>query len=176
MFKIIHPPQLQRDGGRAEGDSRVPNLADSTAQMREWQTGTNVISSTVRPPMLRIGSKTLVVEHRDEVFSRIATDLSKMGVRVKRAVSAADAASMLAALSPQLVIANCELPDESGWLMVAKWQLTRQPRRVWMYASWPNAYDATWLGFTKVERLVYYRGDLWELTDLIGTHLAKSLR
>lgn len=164
MFKIIHPSQL-----------RPPRSAAATAPMRDCRAQTAIISSTVRTIMLRLGFETLVVEHRDEVFARIASDLRQMGARVTRAVSAAEAASLLATFSPDLVIANCELPDESGWLMVAKWQLTRRPRRVWMYASCPTGYDATWLGFTKVERIVYYRGDLWQLAELIGTHLEESL-
>lgn len=175
MFKIVQPPQFQRAEHRGEDGGRVTKLAVVTAQMQDWEMQAAVISSTVRPTMLRVGFKTLVVEHRDEVFARIASDLSKMKARVARAVSATDAASMVASLSPDLVVANCELPDESGWLMVAKWQITRRPWRVWMYANYPNRYDAAWLGFSKVERIVYYRGDLWQLTELIGTHLEESL-
>lgn len=101
----------------------------------------------------------LIVEHRDELFANVATALTAKGVQIARAASAAEATERLQSTSPDLTLANCDQPDESAWLMVSKWCLTRASKRVWLYQAWPAPFDQDWVDFTNVERLLYYRDD-----------------
>ena len=117
-------------------------------------------------------SVVLVVEHRDEFFGSLASDLKSEGFRVERAANAAEAAHRLRDTIPDLILANCELPDESGWLMVSKWCLTRTPKRVWLYQAWPAAFDQDWVELTKVEQILYYGEAVRTLADQIREQLA----
>lgn len=115
-------------------------------------------------------SVVLVVEHRDDFFGSLASDLKSEGFRVERAASA-DSAHRLRGTIPDLILANCELPDESGWLMVSKWCLTRTPKRVWLYQAWPAAFDQDWVELTKVEQILYYGESVCTLADQIREQL-----
>lgn len=117
-------------------------------------------------------SVVLVVEHRDDFFGSLASDLKSEGFRVERAASAADTAHRLRDTIPDLILANCELPDESGWLMVSKWCLTKTPKRVWLYQAWPAAFDQDWVELTKVEQILYYGETVRTLADQIREQLA----
>lgn len=110
----------------------------------------------------------LIVEQRAEVFARLASDLTSRGFFVERAETAHEACAKFSRTAADLILANRELsPDESGWLLVSKWALGREGRRVWLYTAWPTAFDDNWAAFTKVEQLLYYGGDLWQLSDRV---------
>lgn len=117
-------------------------------------------------------STVLIVEHRDEFFAGLASVLASEGLCVKRAATADEATQNLCEGIPDLILANCELPDESGWLMASKWCLTRQPKRVWLYQAWPAVFDQDWVELTKVERILYYEGDLLGLAEQVRSQLA----
>ncbi|NOY29835.1 MAG: response regulator [Planctomycetes bacterium] len=82
----------------------------------------------------------LLVEYRDEVFTRIATDLTKLGIRVIRAKAAIEAMRLFGKYKPQLVVANTDLPGQSGWLLTAKIRLLKSDASVWLYHGWPRNY------------------------------------
>ncbi|MBX9792217.1 MAG: hypothetical protein K2Y37_25115 [Pirellulales bacterium] len=115
----------------------------------------------------------LIVESRDEVFGRLAADLALCGLAIERAETSREAYAQLASRDADLVLANREFStDESGWLLVSKWALDNKHRRIWLYTAWPTAFDEHWRTFTKVERLLYYGGDVWLLSELILAQLA----
>ena len=62
----------------------------------------------------------LVVEYRDTVYHRLASDLDHAGLRVMRVYCASEGIIQYSMFRPDLVIANVELPDQSGWLLTAK--------------------------------------------------------
>ena len=117
----------------------------------------------------------LFVEHRDEFFANLAAVLKAKGCQVERAASAAEATERLRGKSPDLILANCDLPDESAWLMVSKWCLTRVQKRVWLYQAWSAPFDQDWVDLTNVERLLYYRDDGRALADEVLHQLGRRI-
>jgi hypothetical protein len=118
----------------------------------------------------------LLVDYRDEVFARVAADLQTQGVRTARAATAADASEYYFRSAVDLVIANRELPDGSGWLMASKWCLARRPPRVWLYTPWPSPTDPPWARLARVEQVIYYGGDLFRLASRLTALLARTAR
>ncbi len=109
----------------------------------------------------------LLVEFRDEVFIRIATDLAQTGMRVIRACSATEALELAVATRPALILANVDQPDQSGWLLTAKLRIIDPRVRVWLYQPRSSTYQALMAEFLDVEELLDYQGDLFRLSDTI---------
>jgi len=118
----------------------------------------------------------LVVEERDRFFAAIATPLVSARFQVVRATTSDMAHAHFDNDSPDLIVANCELPDESGWLMASKWCLGGKAYEVWLYQSSPAAFDDHWQRFTKVEHLFYHEGSAACLTGQIRQHLSAIAR
>lgn len=113
----------------------------------------------------------LLVEYRDTVYRRLAADLAQAGFRTIRAFCATEGIIRHVMLRPDLVIANVELPDQSGWLLTAKLALTEPRPHVWLYSSQACSTDAAkarWLG---AEELLVY-GTLDGLADAVLASLA----
>lgn len=109
----------------------------------------------------------LCVEHRDEVFARVATDMAKFGVRVVRAKSASEALALCGKYDPVLVIANVDLPDHSGWLLACKLRFIDSNTPIWLYQTRSSHYDHGMVKFLKVDELLDHDGDLLGLSDTI---------
>lgn len=121
----------------------------------------------------------LLVEHRDEVFARLAGDFAAMGIWVERACNAAEAFCRFACCSPDLMIANAHMPYEGGWLLAAKLRLIRPAARIWLYSprpSWSPEYDQGLARFLEVAELIHYRGDLFLLAEKIRNRLVRPPR
>jgi CheY-like chemotaxis protein len=113
----------------------------------------------------------LLVEHRDEVFSRLATDLTAAGLHVSRATFAADAMKELVHCATDLLVANFALPDSSGWLLTAKARLVSPAPRIWLYAPWPSPHEMAMAQFVGADGLIAYRGDICRLSAVIISRL-----
>lgn len=136
---------------------------NSALQFGRWFMG-RIPSSTLRTILL--------VEHRDEVFSRIAEDLRRQGFNVERACTTGEACEKFATTQAGLIVANRELShEESGWLLVSKWALARRQRRIWLYTASPQPFDEQWCRFTKVEKLLYHEGSVWKLSEQLLSQL-----
>jgi len=109
----------------------------------------------------------LLVEHRDEVFARLATDIAEFGIRVIRAKSATGAQKLYDTHKPTLLVGNVDLPGQSGWLMAAKLRLFDRRIRVWLYQRMPSHYGHEIAKFLRVEALLAYQGDLIRLSETI---------
>jgi ActR/RegA family two-component response regulator len=123
----------------------------------------------------------LLVEHRDEVFARLAADLSESGFAVVRATTASEALRLYARAKHMLVVANLSLPDQSGWLLAGKLHFISGDVRIWLYESEKTATDVAMAKFLRVDELLEYGGDLLGLSDAIldllaGRQTAKSRR
>jgi DNA-binding response OmpR family regulator len=118
----------------------------------------------------------LVVEHRDEVFARLAADLCAVGVGVKRAVSAAQALRRYARRSADLVLCHVDLPDQSSWLLTAKLRLSCPAARVWVYTPRSSAAHTALARFVQAEELIEYGGDLWRLSAELRGRLGRATR
>lgn len=114
----------------------------------------------------------VLAEPRNEVFARLATDVTRTGVSVLQASSAEEALRYAARFAPPLVIANADLPDSSAWLLAAKLRLCVPSAPLWIYAVHPSDYYRRMARFLKVDTLISYRGDLWGLSAAILNCLA----
>ena len=126
--------------------------------------------SGIRPQPLACRN-ILLVEHRDEVFSRLATDLTAAGLQVSRAMYAADAMKELVHCAVDLLVANFDLPDSSGWLLTAKARLVSPTPRIWLYAPWPSPHEMAMAQFVGADGLIAYRGDICRLSAVIISRL-----
>jgi DNA-binding response OmpR family regulator len=113
----------------------------------------------------------LVVEYRDTVYHRLASDLHHAGFRVTRAYCATEGIIQYFMLRPDLVIANVDLPDQSGWLLTAKLCVTEPQPHVWLYKSKATRADAAKAGFLGAEELLSYR-TIQELSNAVFASLA----
>ncbi len=105
----------------------------------------------------------LLVEHRDKVYARLASDLASLQLQVTRASNASAASRRFAACPSNLVIAFVDLPDESGWLLAAKLRLVYPKALIWLYTAFPSARDREGARYLGVACLIEYRGDLLRL-------------
>lgn len=147
---------LQAGRGRDQGCTSVP--AARSEPVAERETACLATGS----PLRRI-KRVLLVEYRDEVFARLSTDLGEAGLQVERVCTGHGVRRRFARHRPELVIANMDTPDESGWLMVSKLRLEAPATRIWLYAPrCPSPADQHFARFLAVE-LVQYSGDLFFL-------------
>jgi CheY-like chemotaxis protein len=109
----------------------------------------------------------LLVEHRDEVFARLATDIAEFGIRVLRAKSAIEAMKLYDKHGPTLIVGNVDLPDQSGWLMTAKLRLFDRGICIWLYQRQPSNYGQEIAAFLGVDALLPYQGDLLSLSEQV---------
>ncbi len=114
----------------------------------------------------------LLVEYRDEVFARVATDLAEFGARVVRAKTATEALILVETRKPVLIVGNVDLPGQSGWLMTAKLRLFDHHTRVWLYRQQPSNYGEEIAAFLDIDALLADHGDLFGLSDTIVDRMA----
>lgn len=115
----------------------------------------------------------LLVEHRDEVFARIATDLAEAGMRVLRARTVVEALTLSVSREPMVVVANVDLPDQSGWLLAGKLSFIDPTIRIWLYQPKRSDYDVGLAEFLQVQELFEYGGDLLGLSESIMQLIAE---
>lgn len=113
----------------------------------------------------------LVAEHRDEVFARLAADLREMGYTVFRASRAVDVCRMYSYGQIELVLYNSDLPCEDAWLSARKFRMFDAYARVWVYVGQKEILNSETVDLTRIERTIYYQGDLFHLADQIAGHL-----
>jgi CheY-like chemotaxis protein len=97
----------------------------------------------------------LVLAHADEDYAlRASSSFRRMGWDVYCADNGAEARGLARALSPNLVILDTQLPDESGWLTCDK--LTRElPRlKVLLLGTAPRSENANFAEFVGATALV----------------------
>ena len=120
--------------------------------------------------------RVLVVEFRDEVYAGLKAVLEEHGCHVARAEFGATVAGTLIRFSPDLVLVNESMPDESGWLVACKLRLMRHRQPVWLYAVRRPEPIAVWKEFSGVSRLIDYGGILSRLLQHVRQHLAHWMR
>lgn len=113
----------------------------------------------------------LVVEHRDEVFERLAAELAAVGLRVVRAASTAGAVRRYVRKPTDLLLINGDQRGESCWLSAAKLHLTHPKARIWVYLCQPSTSDVVTANFLHFEELIDYQGDLSRLVAGIQDRL-----
>ncbi len=128
-----------------------------------------------REPRRLSATKTvLLVEHRDEVVARLTADFQDFGLTVCRASSGWMAAKCYCRRVPDLLLTSSLLPDETGWLVAAKFRLQYRDAEVWLYSPWLPPHNGAFAEFVGVGRCIYYGGDLWQLSDCMQRLLKRS--
>ena len=69
--------------------------------------------------------------------------------------------------SADLLVANFDLPDSSGWLLTAKLRLMSPTPRIWLYAPFPSPQEMAMAQFVGADGLIAYRGDICRLSAVI---------
>lgn len=109
----------------------------------------------------------LLVEHRDEVFARVATDMAEFGMRVIRANSAVEALKLFGTYEPAMVVANIDLPDQNGWTLAGKIRFIDADVRIWVYQPQSDPEDEGMAKWLEVDEMLDYGGDLLGLSEAI---------
>lgn len=116
----------------------------------------------------------LLVEHRDEVFARLATDMAEFGMRVIRAKSATEALELYDTYDPVLLVGNVDLPAQSDWVMTAKLRLFGHLIHIWLYQCHFTNYGRGIAKFLGADAPLAYHGDLLGLSESILNRMNRS--
>jgi hypothetical protein len=114
----------------------------------------------------------LLVEYRDEVFARLAADLSDVGLRIHRVLSTASAAEAQVHRPAELFVVNVDWPDGGGWLLAAKLRLLSAASRIWLYAPWPLPDAVAMAEYIGADGIIAYEGDLFRLSAAIVSRVS----
>ena len=109
----------------------------------------------------------VLAEFRDEVYARLAADLAEVGLRVVRAATVDEALGLCEKMEPRVIVANLDLPDQSGWLLAAKLKLIDPEISVCLYQPRSSTDDMGMADFLQVEELLDYEGDMFRLSETI---------
>jgi len=120
--------------------------------------------------------RVLLVEHRDEVFARLAADLAEEGFRVIRSTTGSGAIRHHVEHPFTIVVANLDLPDQSGWLLAAKLRLVDPPAYLWLYDAHPSPHHGNMAEHLKIDELLAYGGDLLRLSGAVVGRLSQTPR
>ncbi len=157
--------QSESDSGRPVAEHVAEHVTDEAPQLYgEPAADRESLADTDR-------ARILLVEHRDEVFARLAADLAGEGFRVIRATTAHEAVKHYAKHPFTLVVANLDLPDQSGWLLAAKLHFVDSGAAIWLYEPVRSNMHAAMAKFLRVDELFAYGGDLLGLADAVAARL-----
>ncbi len=184
--KQVGPDALERAERllRDRGETKASTMAHPHRPDDEWQCGVDTTSQPNNSRTLlvkdtenaeKLRPTVLLVEHRDEVFARIATDMAEFGMRVIRAKSATHALELCRIYVPKMVVANLDLADQSGWVLASKLRYIDRRVGVWIYQPQSSDYDHGMANFLNVDALLDYDGDLLGLSQSV-VHLMANHR
>lgn len=166
----LAPESCQSSFRKNESDSGWPTAERFTDEaLQSYGEPAGDRESLAEPDRVRI----LLVEQRDEVFARLAADAAEEGFRVVRATTAHEAVEHYAQHPFTLVVANLDLPDQSGWLLAAKLHFVDLTAAVWLYEPALSDMHVAMAKFLRVDELFAYGGDLFSLVDAITARLAE---
>jgi DNA-binding NtrC family response regulator len=160
MFKSMTELRFSNEDFRSSIGAPMRRTSDSISTVPQY------------PP---IRPRVLVVEFRDEVYAGLKAVLEEHNCRVTRAEVGADVAGSIIQCSPDLVLVNESMPDESGWLVTCKLQVTCLRLPVWLYVVRCPQPTATLNEFTGVSRMIEYGGVLLQLVQLVRQDLVEWL-
>ena len=115
----------------------------------------------------------VIIEHRDEVFARLASDVEAFGLKAVRARSAVETLRLLGDRDVALVVINRDLPGQNGWVLADRFRVVAPHVDVWLYMSQASMYAGNLAHLVKVSETVTYGGDLFTLSDAISNRLAR---
>ena len=111
----------------------------------------------------------LLIEPRDEVFSRLQYDLGQIGVGTYRAAHPEEVFRVHTRIPVHLTLANPRLPQSSIWLTSAKLRMLNPHASIWLYWVKPSSREYRWAQLSGIERIQPYDGSLHQLSDRLMT-------
>ncbi len=121
-------------------------------------------------------SHVLVIEFRNEIFTRLKSLIEDQGCEVSRARTGVDVAAQAERVAPDLMIVNEHMPDESGWLITCKLRLTHVRYPVWLYTARSPEVLADWKEYyCGVDEVIAYGGDFARVASQIRQSLHDRL-
>ncbi len=160
-----------RIGGAPESHSPSVGRPTAIAPGRTMATSTRqtvVLQHDDSPRMPTL----LLVEPRDEVYARLASDLTDAGFLVMRAVDEKHACRSYLHCQFELVIANADLSRQGGSMLARVLRTRGNGPSLWLYKTRKTAVDVSCAKSLRVDELIGYRGDLFALSDRIVDCLA----
>lgn len=150
---VAHEPTGQRPIAATIPEHSVPECANRLLGTPERTSG---VSQTV-----------ILVEHRDEVYARLAADVEQFGGKVVRTESVEESLRLVSICDSALVVANRDLPGQNGWVLADKLRLVAPRVEAWLYMPEVSTYAEILASFLPVTELVVHGGDLFSLSDAI---------
>jgi len=156
----------------------------------DWSADRQPVAATIRERslleradrLLRIANRKtrvletfILVEHRDDVFARLAADAEQLGAEVVRAESVGEAMLLVDLCDFALVVSSRDLPGQTGWVLADKLGQTAPRVEVWLYMPQISAYADELARLLNVSKLLVYEGDLSSLSDAVAQRLADRL-
>ena len=122
---------------------------------------------------IRYAPTVLLVEPQDDLFYPLSSDLSALGIRIIRAMDAAQAISLYVRRPTDVLIVNADQPNESAWLLAAKLHLTHPTARLWGYKCQSSAHDVAVAKLLNIDELISYQGSPCRLLEEILDRLVR---
>ncbi|MFG0335207.1 MAG: hypothetical protein ACF8TS_17760 [Maioricimonas sp. JB049] len=116
----------------------------------------------------------LIIEYRDEIFSRLEHDLRQRDIGCYRAISAEEVLRIHSRIPVSLTLAGANLPETSIWLTTAKLRLYDPDAPIWLYIARPSRTERRDAKLAGLERLLGYDGSLVDLSDQVAPAVAAS--
>lgn len=170
--------RLCRQSSHSESSDRYQHLFNLPAVMDDDEQSVGSHDTALETDVDEAAKQptALLLEHRDEVFARIATDVAEAGMRVVRATAATEALTLCGGYKPTLVVANIGLPEQNGWLLAGKLRSADKRVCVWLYQPETTSYDEDMAEYLRVDQLLDYEGDLLGLSETIIELMASRHR
>ncbi|VAX37222.1 hypothetical protein MNBD_PLANCTO02-3235 [hydrothermal vent metagenome] len=102
--------------------------------------------------LLRV--KTFLVIGNQQLYDWILVHFDLEEIIVQHVSTASEAYQSMMEFPAELVISEIELPDESGWLLAAKLQISHSASQIWLHVDLETATNNRWSGMTSIAPLV----------------------
>jgi CheY-like chemotaxis protein len=115
----------------------------------------------------------LIVAHGDPAYTaQVCVTFRRLGWDVHQAATGPEVRRLARSLSPDVVILDTLLPNESGWLTCDKLRLETPETRVILVAVDPGFHEANFTVFVGAAALVNHAEGMAALLDEIGVMAA----
>ena len=109
----------------------------------------------------------LLLEHRDEIVARLATDLAEAGLTIIRPLSVSSALRACSRRWFDMVITTVDPPHDDGWRFAQRLRIRQPTMCLWLYQSHKTATDVSRANTLGAAELIEYRGDLLDLSEMV---------
>jgi len=131
-----------------------PDNASATEHIRSTSAAQNHIHRDAARTILVVGLP-------EDVFDAVAAEFDKAGFTVTHVRTAGEAYAKMACIAPCVIIANVELPDESGWLLAGKTGLSHPLTCIWLWDDSESSNCDEWAELISAEPIIHNAAELY---------------